>query len=105
MSNNQGGYGSLTPSSQHENGNGPGENQPLLGRKPSSNSVVTRIRRSMMADVDRSWGDVVLVLCYLITGLLDSASISIWGSFVSMQTGESSSTRPAILCGMSLMGS
>jgi uncharacterized membrane protein YoaK (UPF0700 family) len=41
-----------------------------------------------MADVDRSWGDVVLVLCYLITGLLDSASISIWGSFVSMQTGN-----------------
>jgi hypothetical protein len=46
----------------------------------------------MMADVNRSWGDVILVLCYLITGLLDSASISIWGSFVSMQTGESSST-------------
>lgn len=31
----------------------------------------------------------MLILCYLITGLLDSASISVWGSFVSMQTGMS----------------
>lgn len=41
-----------------------------------------------MADVRRDRADLVLLFCYLITGLLDSASISIWGSFVSMQTGN-----------------
>ncbi|KAI9931408.1 hypothetical protein ASPWEDRAFT_103557 [Aspergillus wentii DTO 134E9] len=33
-------------------------------------------------------GDLILLLCYLITGLLDSSSILLWGSFVSMQTGN-----------------
>jgi hypothetical protein len=42
----------------------------------------------MMVEVSRDRADVVLILCYLVTGLLDSASISIWGSFVSMQTGK-----------------
>lgn len=42
----------------------------------------------MVAEVSRDWADIVLILCYLITGLLDSASISVWGSFVSMQTGN-----------------
>lgn len=41
----------------------------------------------MMVDVRREKADIVLLLCYVITGLLDSASISAWGSFVSMQTG------------------
>lgn len=42
----------------------------------------------MVVNVNRDWADVVLLLCYMITGLLDSSSISIWGSFVSMQTGK-----------------
>lgn len=63
------------------------EEQPLLGRKPAAPSVVTRFRNSLMSDVRRDWADVVLLFCYLITGLLDSSSISMWGSFVSMQTG------------------
>lgn len=42
----------------------------------------------MNANVSRDWADVVLILCYIITGLLDSASIATWGSFVSMQTGN-----------------
>lgn len=41
----------------------------------------------MAVDIKREKADIILVLCYLVTGLLDSASISIWGSFVSMQTG------------------
>ncbi|RQM04584.1 hypothetical protein DH86_00004128, partial [Scytalidium sp. 3C] len=64
------------------------EEQPLLGRKPAAPSVVTRFRNSLMSDVRRDWADVVLLFCYLITGLLDSSSISMWGSFVSMQTGN-----------------
>ena len=40
------------------------------------------------AELDCKCADLVLILCYLITGLLDSVSISIRGSFVSMQTGR-----------------
>ncbi|KAL2024258.1 hypothetical protein VTK56DRAFT_9414 [Thermocarpiscus australiensis] len=70
------------------------EEQPLLQNrsdpnpKPASASLISRWRTHLMADVNRDWADVVLVFCYLITGLLDSASISVWGSFVSMQTGN-----------------
>ncbi|KAK3366829.1 hypothetical protein B0T24DRAFT_633738 [Lasiosphaeria ovina] len=63
------------------------EERPLL-RKPARHSLATQWKRHMTAHVSRDWADVVLVSCYLITGLLDSASISVWGSFVSMQTGN-----------------
>ncbi|KAK4103013.1 hypothetical protein N658DRAFT_446728 [Parathielavia hyrcaniae] len=63
------------------------EQTPLLGHtKP--NRKPSRWRRHLMADVSRDRSDLVLLFCYLITGLLDSASISVWGSFVSMQTGN-----------------
>lgn len=67
------------------------EQQPLLNGNSSSSqhkSLVTRMRQAARAEVKRDWADVVLIFCYIITGLLDSASISIWGSFVSMQTGK-----------------
>ncbi|KAK0628325.1 hypothetical protein B0T17DRAFT_150313 [Bombardia bombarda] len=68
----------------------PDEEQPLLlgRRKPQSRSLSARWRSHLTVDVDRDWADVLLILCYLITGLLDSSSISVWGSFVSMQTGN-----------------
>ncbi len=67
------------------------EEMPLLPEHSSPTkapvTLISRCRRHLRADVSRDWADVVLVLCYFITGLLDSASISYWGSFVSMQTG------------------
>jgi len=42
----------------------------------------------MTAETSRSWADLVLLLCYVVTGLLDSASTQVWGAFVSMQTGN-----------------
>jgi hypothetical protein len=80
------GYGAVNTSvSDHGNGaNGrTDEEQPLLGQPISKSSW----RKELMVNVHRDWADVVLCLCYVITGLLDSASISTWGSFVSMQTG------------------
>ena len=68
------------------------ERQPFLGRQKKSR--LGGLRQRLMVDISRDWADVVLILCYLITGLLDSASTSIWGSFVSMQTG----TAGASLC-------
>lgn len=44
--------------------------------------------KNLRAEVSRDWADVVLLLCYVVTGLLDSSSIQAWGAFVSMQTGN-----------------
>lgn len=79
----QNGYGTTGAPTPED---GLGEQSPLLGDR-QSNSLLARLRHSMIVDVKREKADIILVLCYLVTGLLDSASISIWGSFVSMQTG------------------
>ncbi|KAJ0307339.1 uncharacterized protein N0V96_003172 [Colletotrichum fioriniae] len=92
MSSTGGNYGSVTNSVPVVNGDSHAhadEEQPLLGggggaRKPASKSL----RKKLTTDVQRDWADLVLLACYIITGLLDSSSISIWGSFVSMQTGN-----------------
>lgn len=60
------------------------QDQPLLGAPKRKSDW----RKNMMVNVHRDWADVILLMCYTITGLLDSASISTWGSFVSMQTGR-----------------
>jgi len=65
------------------------EESPLLGGGRKPDSLASRWRRHLAVDVSRDWADLVLIMCYFITGLLDSSSISVWGSFVSMQTGES----------------
>jgi hypothetical protein len=84
------GYGAVNNSSAtsgsrtDSHANGPAnEEQPLLLHPASKR----RFNKHMMVNVHRDWADVVLCFCYIITGLLDSASISTWGSFVSMQTG------------------
>lgn len=84
------GYGTTAPpalNGRHTT-DGADEEQSLLG-KPNRPSILTRLRKNMKADVSRSWADVVLLLCYVVTGLLDSASTQVWGAFVSMQTGRS----------------
>ncbi|EDU46470.1 membrane protein [Pyrenophora tritici-repentis] len=70
------------------------EETPLLGRnggatggKPDKWSA-KHLSNYMGSNVDRDRADVVLILCYVITGLLDSSAVFIWGSFVSMQTGN-----------------
>lgn len=88
----QNGYGTVGPASTAGNYDTADEEQPLLnganGRGHSSKSFASGIRKAARVEIKRDWADVVLILCYIITGLLDSSSISIWGSFVSMQTGK-----------------
>jgi hypothetical protein len=67
------------------------EETPLLGRPNGKISAPSKLRKHMAADVSKNWADLVLLFCYIITGLLDSSAVFIWGSFVSMQTGESAS--------------
>lgn len=70
--------------------NAPDEETPLLGRprNDSESSRSSRLRQHMTANVSKHWADAVLLFCYIITGLLDSSAVFIWGSFVSMQTGN-----------------
>ncbi|KAI0111588.1 hypothetical protein F4814DRAFT_360844 [Daldinia grandis] len=78
---------STLPTNSRRNGNGDEEQQPLLNSSYVT-SKSARWRKSLSTDVRRDWADLVLLACYIITGMLDSASISTWGSFVSMQTGN-----------------
>lgn len=81
----------MSPSSQnggataqrpwHDDGSD--EDSPLLGKDTKS----SRLHRHMTANISKSWADVALLGLYVITGLLDSSAVFIWGSFVSMQTG------------------
>ncbi|KAH8676103.1 hypothetical protein BX600DRAFT_508282 [Xylariales sp. PMI_506] len=81
------GYGAIAssaPSDSVTTRSGADEEQALLGQPRSKAGW----RERLMVEIHRDWADVILLLCYIITGLLDSASISTWGSFVSMQTGN-----------------
>ncbi|CAM1504409.1 Fc.00g020000.m01.CDS01 [Cosmosporella sp. VM-42] len=78
------GYGTARNSGHVRNSGLVDEEMPLLRKHRSR----TGWRGRMMAEVSHSWADVILLLCYLVTGLLDSASIQVWGTFVSMQTGN-----------------
>ncbi|KAI1275659.1 hypothetical protein F5Y07DRAFT_369222 [Xylaria sp. FL0933] len=78
------GYGAVNGSGRSATAQGD-EEQPLLG---GGRPLKSGWRKSMTTDIRRDWTDLVLLVCYIVTGLLDSASISTWGSFVSMQTGN-----------------
>lgn len=87
----QNGYSTITQNGFAAN-EADAEGASLL-RKPSQNdstgsSIVTRLHKHFAADISKSWADIALLGCYIITGLLDSSSVFIWGSFVSMQTGR-----------------
>ncbi|KXT14002.1 hypothetical protein AC579_8862 [Pseudocercospora musae] len=60
----------------------------LHGNTKASNATFSTLRSHFTANVSNTWGDIALLLCYIITGLLDSSSVYTWGSFVSMQTGN-----------------
>ena len=73
------------------------EETPLLGNgngrpgpaKDGGEGLGAKFKKHCSVDVSKNWADLVLLFCYIITGLLDSSAVFIWGSFVSMQTGES----------------
>lgn len=68
------------------------ERTALLGGKSEDASYGKRLRKHLSVNVSNKWGDIALLGCYIITGLLDSCSVFIWGSFLSMQTGMLSTT-------------
>lgn len=52
-------------------------------------SLYRRVSRHFGEDIDRRWADILLIICSLISGMLDSAAFNAWGSFANMQTGMS----------------
>ncbi|KAJ5641364.1 hypothetical protein N7490_005364 [Penicillium lividum] len=70
------------------------EEEPLLGSPPPR-----RVSKHLREEIDTNRGDLLLLICYIITGLLDSSAVFIWGSFVSMQTGNT------VYFGLGLVGS
>ncbi|GAB7361302.1 hypothetical protein MBLNU230_g1359t2 [Neophaeotheca triangularis] len=73
----------------HPNNSSNAERAALIGNKSEdSPGFVTLCSKHLGCNVSKTWGDIALLFCYIITGLLDSSSIFIWGSFVSMQTGN-----------------
>jgi len=64
------------------------ERAALLTKDQSQRPIVAHFRTYLTQNICKDWGDLVLLGCYIITGLLDSSSVQVWGSFVSMQTGN-----------------
>ena len=84
-------YGAVSDEPHVQNGAAPSavdeERAALLG-KSNQDSLRTRFYKHMTVNVSNSWGDIALFGSYIITGLLDSCAVFIWGSFLSMQTGR-----------------
>lgn len=55
---------------------------------PKKNDSRPGYRMFFGKNVSRSRADLVLLFTYITTGLLDSTATAVWGSFVSMQTGN-----------------
>jgi len=48
----------------------------------------TRLRSRFTSDIDTKWGDVILLGCFLLTGMVDSVAFNTYSCFVGMQTGN-----------------
>lgn len=84
-------YGTLNGNEHGENGmldGADGERAALLSKSEHRQHFLRKFQGHMTADICKTWGDLMLLACYVITGLLDSSSVQVWGSFVSMQTGK-----------------
>ncbi|KAI7164348.1 hypothetical protein KC349_g800 [Hortaea werneckii] len=84
-------YGTVGASQNNRNGlldTTDQERATLLGKPDHGQSTMIRVRNHFDVNLSKKWGDLALLLCYIITGLLDSSSVQVWGSFVSMQTGN-----------------
>ena len=89
-----GGYGTLTNNEGPEPNGTDAERAALLSKPSGRHAVTLRLRKHFTVDINKKWGDIALLGCYVITGLLDSASVFIWGSFVSMPVSYTHLTLP-----------
>lgn len=63
------------------------------GRDPEKHPLPARVgffsRARILGPVVKDYGDLPLLACSFVSGLVDGASFRNWGMFVSMQTGGS----------------
>ncbi|KAM0078935.1 hypothetical protein ACKRZS_008803 [Fusarium odoratissimum] len=62
-----------------------GSDNPEAGPKGESKSPVAS---RFTTEIDTRWGDILLLICFFVAGLVDSAAFNMYGCFVSMQTGN-----------------
>ncbi|KAJ5666218.1 uncharacterized protein N7477_008666 [Penicillium maclennaniae] len=51
-------------------------------------SLLSQISHHLLAELDPRRADVILIICGFVSGLVDGLSFNAWGSFSSMQTGN-----------------
>lgn len=66
-------------------------------------TALGRLREHFVQELDPSWTDVVLLFSCFIAGVLDSAVLNTYTCFVSMQTGEDTSSGTA-QCFLTVLG-
>ncbi|QDS71856.1 hypothetical protein FKW77_009993 [Venturia effusa] len=64
-----------------------GEHLPLMAKKKSATRNST-LKRYLNAQIDTRRADVVLIICFFISGLTDAGAYNAWRIFLSMQTGN-----------------
>lgn len=63
-------------------------NHPVDIHTRTSKNGTNTLLHHLENEISTRHTDLILLYCYIITGLLDSSAVFIWGSFVSMQTGN-----------------
>ena len=48
-------------------------------------SATTKMKLYLTADIDKRWGDLILIVCFFISGLIDAGAYNAYGCFTSMQ--------------------
>ncbi|BCS27302.1 YoaK family protein [Aspergillus puulaauensis] len=70
----------------------PDETSSLLGHTshptPISHLHPHKLKSHLTTPITPQHSELILLFCYTLTGLLDSSAVFIWGSFASMQTGN-----------------
>ncbi|OAP63182.1 hypothetical protein AYL99_02409 [Fonsecaea erecta] len=59
-----------------------------MGFQERSRRTVDACYRHLVEDLDPSYMSLVLVICFFISGLIDSVAFNTWSCFVNMQTGN-----------------
>ncbi|TID22091.1 hypothetical protein E6O75_ATG10885 [Venturia nashicola] len=63
------------------------ENLPLMAKSiPSTWS--SKFKRHFNAQIDTKRADIILIICFFVSGLTDSGAYNAWNIFLSMQTGN-----------------
>ena len=69
------------------------DQKPARRKRPG---LVTRLGAHLREEVSTSHADILMLICCLVSGLVDSTIYNAYGTFVSMQTGTSRPPPPSV---------